>query len=105
MCFLNVDVFICGGYNGEIILADLWKISLQTFQWSKLPAVVPEPAYFHCAAVTPVSTTRPPLITRQLAVEPRTSGANLLTDDNVNVFLPILHSVPRLAVCISMGAW
>lgn len=54
--FSIVDVFICGGYNGELILADLWKINLQTFQWSKLPAVMPEPAYFHCAAVTPVST-------------------------------------------------
>ncbi|XP_077354819.1 kelch domain-containing protein 10 isoform X1 [Festucalex cinctus] len=47
------DVFICGGYNGEFILADLWKINLHTFQWSRLPAVMPEPAYFHCAAVTP----------------------------------------------------
>lgn len=51
------DVFICGGYNGELILADLWKINLQTFQWNKLPTVMPEPAYFHCAAVTPVSAT------------------------------------------------
>lgn len=51
---LFVDVFICGGYNGELILDDLWKINLQTFQWTKLPAVMPEPAYFHCAAVTPV---------------------------------------------------
>lgn len=50
------DVFICGGYNGEVILDDLWKINLQTFQWNKLPAVMPEPAYFHCAAVTPVSS-------------------------------------------------
>lgn len=55
--FNVVDVFICGGYNGELILADLWKINLHTFQWSKLPAVMPEPAYFHCAAVTPVSIT------------------------------------------------
>uniref|UniRef100_A0A3Q2QW36 Kelch domain containing 10 n=1 Tax=Fundulus heteroclitus TaxID=8078 RepID=A0A3Q2QW36_FUNHE len=47
------DVFICGGYNGELILSDLWKINLQTFQWMKLPGVMPEPAYFHCAAVTP----------------------------------------------------
>ncbi|KAK5614491.1 Kelch domain-containing protein 10 [Crenichthys baileyi] len=47
------DVFICGGYNGDLILSDLWKINLQTFQWTKLPAVMPEPAYFHCAAVTP----------------------------------------------------
>lgn len=54
-CLFATDVFICGGYNGELILDDLWKINLQTFQWSKLPAVMPEPAYFHCAAVTPVS--------------------------------------------------
>ncbi|XP_069485702.1 kelch domain-containing protein 10 isoform X3 [Ambystoma mexicanum] len=47
------DVFICGGYNGDEILGDLWKLSLQTFQWVKLPAKMPEPAYFHCAAVTP----------------------------------------------------
>ncbi|MEE6481777.1 hypothetical protein FKM82_012974 [Ascaphus truei] len=47
------DVFICGGYDGEVILGDLWKLSLQTFQWTKLPAFMPEPAYFHCAAVTP----------------------------------------------------
>lgn len=51
------EVFLCGGYNGELILADLWKINLQTFQWTKLPTVMPEPAYFHCAAVTPVSTS------------------------------------------------
>ncbi len=50
------DVFICGGYNGEVILDDLWKINLRTFQWNKLPALMPEPAYFHCAAVTPVSS-------------------------------------------------
>lgn len=51
----STEVFICGGYNGEMILSDLWKINLQTFQWTKLPAIMPEPAYFHCAAVTPVS--------------------------------------------------
>lgn len=53
--FLLPEVFICGGYNGELILSDLWKINLQTFQWTKLLATMPEPAYFHCAAVTPVS--------------------------------------------------
>ncbi|XP_059843028.1 kelch domain-containing protein 10 isoform X4 [Hypanus sabinus] len=47
------DVYVCGGYNGEVILGDLWKLSLQTFQWVKLPAEMPEPAYFHTAAVTP----------------------------------------------------
>lgn len=53
--FPTTEVFICGGYNGEVILSDLWKVNLQTLQWTKLPAVMPEPAYFHCAAVTPVS--------------------------------------------------
>lgn len=53
--FLLPEVFICGGYNGEMILSDVWKINLQTFQWTKLPAIMPEPAYFHCATVTPVS--------------------------------------------------
>lgn len=53
--FPSTEVFICGGYNGEVILSDLWKVNLQTLQWTKLPAVMPEPAYFHCAAVTPVS--------------------------------------------------
>lgn len=47
------DVFVCGGYNGEVILGDVWKLNLQTFQWVKLPAAMPEPVYFHCAAVTP----------------------------------------------------
>lgn len=37
-----------------MILSDLWKLNLETFQWTKLPAEMPEPAYFHCAAVTPV---------------------------------------------------
>ena len=60
--FSVLDVFICGGYNGELILADLWKINLNTFQWSRLPAVMPEPAYFHCAAVTPVSTKHTELL-------------------------------------------
>uniref|UniRef100_A0A3B4BH81 Kelch domain-containing protein 10 n=1 Tax=Periophthalmus magnuspinnatus TaxID=409849 RepID=A0A3B4BH81_9GOBI len=53
MSQLCSEVFICGGYNGEMILSDLWKINLQTFEWTKLPALMPEPAYFHCAAVTP----------------------------------------------------
>ncbi|TWW75528.1 Kelch domain-containing protein 10 [Takifugu flavidus] len=52
---IKEEVFICGGYNGEVILSDLWKLNLQTFQWTKMPAVMPEPAYFHCAAVTPVA--------------------------------------------------
>nr|XP_057932676.1 kelch domain-containing protein 10-like [Doryrhamphus excisus] len=47
------EVFICGGYDGQLIMPDLWKLNLRTFQWTKLPTIMPEPAYFHCAAVTP----------------------------------------------------
>ena len=50
-----IDVFICGGYNGEVILGDIWKLNLQTFQWVKLPATTPEPVHFHGAAVTPAA--------------------------------------------------
>ncbi|KAA8580180.1 hypothetical protein FQN60_005715, partial [Etheostoma spectabile] len=46
----------------QIRNADLWKINLQTFQWSKLPAMMPEPAYFHCAAVTPIWLGVPSLL-------------------------------------------
>lgn len=54
LSFFFLEVFICGGYNGEVILGDLWKLNLLSFQWTKLLAIMPEPAYFHCAAVTPV---------------------------------------------------
>lgn len=89
-----VDVFVCGGYNGELILADLWKINLLTFQWSKLPAVMPEPAYFHCAAVTPVSTA-PPL--RCIAVWIWTNEIHFKTS--------LFPCISRLAACTSTAAW
>ncbi|KAM8908482.1 kelch domain-containing protein 10 isoform 1-T1 [Spinachia spinachia] len=79
------DVFICGGYNGELILADLWKINLQTFQWSKLPALMPEPAYFHCAAVTPVSTNLS--TSNHLAFSLRRSGSKRSTEHDMYVSL------------------
>uniref|UniRef100_H2UW54 Kelch domain-containing protein 10 n=1 Tax=Takifugu rubripes TaxID=31033 RepID=H2UW54_TAKRU len=89
---LVVDVFICGGYNGELILADLWKINLLTFQWSKLPAVMPEPAYFHCAAVTPVSATPPPV-----QKNCHTYAMHFKTS--------LFPCIPRPAACTSMAVW
>ncbi|MGH0127855.1 UNVERIFIED_CONTAM: hypothetical protein FKN15_032524, partial [Acipenser sinensis] len=77
---IGSDIFICGGYNGELILGDLWKMNLQTFQWTKLPAVMPEPAYFHCAAVTPVD--HPLNRTKQ---DPDCSVPNRTRDDPVQV--------------------
>ncbi len=107
LLFSGVDVFICGGYNGELILADLWKINLQTFQWSKLPAVMPEPAYFHCAAVTPVSTTLPFQVTLWGGESPKPWLISVLNSILFIKFtsLSFLLSVPRLAACTSTVAW
>jgi len=44
--------YICGGYNGLRIFGDLWMIDLSDLQWTRLPAVLPEPVYFHSAGVT-----------------------------------------------------
>lgn len=92
-----VDVFVCGGYNGELILADLWKINLLTFQWSKLPAVMPEPAYFHCAAVTPVSPT-PSLLC--IAVWRYTVYIY-----DIHFKTSLFPCISRLAACTSTAAW
>jgi len=49
---LGCKVYICGGYNGHVIFGDLWMVDLTRMQWSRLPAILPEPVYFHSAAVT-----------------------------------------------------
>ncbi|CAK8689337.1 kelch domain-containing protein 10-like [Clavelina lepadiformis] len=48
---LENKAFICGGYDGRKILEDLWQFELDSLQWTKL-AIMPEPVYFHSAAVT-----------------------------------------------------
>jgi len=49
---LGTAAYICGGYNGQRIFGDLWKIDLLSLQWTRLPADLPEPVYFHSAGVT-----------------------------------------------------
>jgi hypothetical protein len=49
---VSAEVYMCGGYNGQVIFNDLWKLSLETLHWTLLPAKLPEPVYFHSAAVT-----------------------------------------------------
>ena len=44
-----------GGYDGEKIHDDIWRLSLPSLQWIKLDAKLPEPVYFHASAITPVS--------------------------------------------------
>ena len=52
-----IDAYIFGGYNGEDIFGDLWRLDLDTLSWKKLPNDMAEPAYFHGSAITPVSSS------------------------------------------------
>ncbi|XP_033643131.1 kelch domain-containing protein 10-like [Asterias rubens] len=47
------EVYICGGHNHRKVFGDVWKLELPSLQWSKIPALMPVPAYFHTAAITP----------------------------------------------------
>ncbi|XP_077982989.1 kelch domain-containing protein 10-like [Glandiceps talaboti] len=47
------DVYICGGHNNSKIFDDLWKLHLPNLQWTKIPATMPVPSFFHAAAITP----------------------------------------------------
>lgn len=49
---LQHDVYMCGGYNGEMIFGDFWALNLLSLQWRRLPTDLPQPIYFHAAAVT-----------------------------------------------------
>ncbi|XP_071085575.1 kelch domain-containing protein 10-like [Haliotis cracherodii] len=51
-------VYICGGrfYLDSVPhvgLTDIWKISLESFQWCRVPVVLPEKLYFHRVVVSP----------------------------------------------------
>ena len=57
MCvFIFTEAYICGGIDGMDIIDDIWKLNLQTFEWTKLPTILQLPVYFHSADITPVST-------------------------------------------------
>ena len=60
--FNNLDAYIFGGYNGNDIFGDLWRLDLDTLAWKKLPNDMAEPAYFHGTTTTPVSLCLPYLI-------------------------------------------
>jgi hypothetical protein len=47
-------VYICGGYNGAEIFHDVWRLELQSLQWTQMTKCsLPRAIYFHSAAVTP----------------------------------------------------
>lgn len=47
-------VVISGGYNGDHIFSDVWRLNLKLLQWTCLrKCILPCPVYFHSAALTP----------------------------------------------------
>ncbi|XP_012216265.1 kelch domain-containing protein 10 homolog [Linepithema humile] len=48
------SVVISGGYNGDWVYSDVWRLDLGTLQWTLLrECILPNPVYFHSAALTP----------------------------------------------------
>jgi len=40
-------VWIFGGYDGEEVFGDIWRLNMITFQWTKIQIDLPLPVYFH----------------------------------------------------------
>ncbi|GAV06861.1 hypothetical protein RvY_16776 [Ramazzottius varieornatus] len=45
--------YLCGGLTATKILDDFWRLHLPTLQWRRMEDRLPQPLYFHAAAVTP----------------------------------------------------
>ncbi|XP_023339632.1 kelch domain-containing protein 10 [Eurytemora carolleeae] len=45
-------VYIIGGYDGNTIFDDIWRLDLLTLQWIKLRVILPNPVYFHASTLT-----------------------------------------------------
>ncbi|XP_018320085.1 kelch domain-containing protein 10 homolog isoform X2 [Agrilus planipennis] len=50
----DIHVFVTGGYDGDLVFDDLWRLELSTMQWRLIErCTLPWPTYFHSASVTP----------------------------------------------------
>lgn len=50
----EISVIISGGFNGDPIFSDMWKLDLSNLQWTRLRnCVLPRPVYFHSVSLTP----------------------------------------------------
>lgn len=50
----EMAVYICGGYNGSEMFHDVWRLELQSLQWTQMvKCCLPRAVYFHSVAVTP----------------------------------------------------
>ena len=45
--------YIFGGYDGENIFGDLWRLDLDSLEWKQLPKEMAEAVYFHGTTITP----------------------------------------------------
>ncbi|EZA56905.1 hypothetical protein DMN91_001318 [Ooceraea biroi] len=49
------SVVISGGYNGDAVFNDVWRLDLGALQWTCLKkCILPRPVYFHSTALTPI---------------------------------------------------
>lgn len=47
------QVFVAGGSDGESVFNDVWRLDLETLQWTLMrKTILPCPLYFHSATVT-----------------------------------------------------
>jgi len=50
----TISVIISGGYNGDLVFSDVWRLDLNILQWTCLrKCILPRPVYFHSTALTP----------------------------------------------------
>lgn len=49
---LGNKVFVLGGYDGEDIFGDVWRLDLDQLQWRRIPIQLPTPVYFQATTVT-----------------------------------------------------
>lgn len=49
----TTTVVISGGYDGDRVFSDVWRLDLGTLQWTRLrKCILPCPVYFHSATLT-----------------------------------------------------
>ncbi|KAF5292018.1 hypothetical protein FQA39_LY14135 [Lamprigera yunnana] len=50
----GIHVFINGGYDGDMVFDDLWRLDLSSMQWTFIEkCILPKPTYFHSSAISP----------------------------------------------------
>jgi hypothetical protein len=53
----NTQVFVLGGYDGDVIFGDLWRLDLDLLQWNRIPAQASENIVFTSLALPSFSKT------------------------------------------------